>query len=219
MVQVGKPTTKIKPRDDAAIAQVVYLLRRAAIVADEKGRLPIHFAAAYGTSTLALEALVEIFPRSANIKENLGRTPLHYVMANAHNDASPRVLKFFLNYVVESPAGNADDEGNIPLHLMSLRVESIRKDSIQDKQSQENISKCLRIYLDAKPHASPDFLTSLQSLPEWLRRDGVTNSYVQSILNQKISNRFPTAILLLDGYLYILIIVCFSYASWQLTIS
>ena len=203
----------LKRLGDEDIGKVVNLLHRAIMVGDEKGRLPIHFAAAYGTSEAALEALLASCPRSLYAKENTGRTPLHYAMANAHNDTSPQVLRFLLKHLENDSVDEVDDEGNLPLHLMALRVEGMDGDTVFEKKSQENVKACLKIYLDSKPTLSADFLTALQSLPGWLRDDAVTHSHVQKILNQRIAGRFPTFILLLDGYLYILIIACFSYAT------
>jgi hypothetical protein len=97
--------------------------------------------------------------------------------------------------------------------VMALRVEGMHSDTIQEKKAKENVKSCLRLYLGAKPKLSADFLTALQSLAGWLRDDAVTHSHVQSILNRRIAARFPTAILLLDGYMYIIIIGCFSFAS------
>ena len=199
--------------EDRDASRVVNLLRRASMVGDEKGRLPIHFAAAYGTSKEALEALIQSCPQSLHVKENTGRTPLHLVLANAHNNTSPQVLQCLLKHVKDGSINEVDDEGNLPLHLMSMRVEGMNGDTVHEKKSQENIRLCLKLYLDAKPTLSADFLTALQSLPGWLRDNAVTHSHVQNILNQRIAGRFPTFILLLDGYLYVLIIACFSHAT------
>jgi len=200
-------------RSDKTVADIVSLLRNATKVPDEKGRLPLHFAAAYGASAPALEALLDLFPRSIETKENMGRTPLHYVMANAHNDASPNILKFFTENHEESLVDDIDDEGNLPIHLMSTRVETMKEDADKDRHARENVIACLSRYLDAEPKTSADFLTALQSLPAWLRDEAVTHPHIQQALAQKISRQFPTSILFLDCYLYILNIWCFSFAS------
>ncbi len=202
-----------QPSEYQDIDRVVDLLHRAIMIGDEKGRLPIHFAAAYGTSEEALEALIQSHPRSIQAKENTGRTPLHYAMANAHNDTSPQVLKFILKNLDHDSLDDIDDEGNLPLHLMSLRVEGMGGHTEFEKKSRENVKICLKIYLDSKPTLSADFLTALQTLPSWLRDYAVTHPHVQKILNKRMAGRFPTFILLLDGYLYVLIIACFSYAT------
>ena len=199
---------------DADIYRVVDLLKAAIMIGDEKGRLPIHFAAAYGASEAALEALSSFCPRSLYAKENTGRSPLHYAMANAHNDTSPKVLRFLLkNLDNDSSVDEVDNEGNLPLHLMSLRVEGMGNDTVQDNESKENVKACLRIYLDSKPILTADCLTALQSLPQWLRDTAVTHSHVQKILNRRIAGTFPTFILLSDVYLYIMIIICFTNAT------
>jgi len=199
--------------DDEDLARVVYSLEKATMVGDEKGRLPLHFAAAYGTSRAGLEALIDVCPRSLSVKEDSGRTALHYAMANAHNDTSPCVLGCLLDHMDRASIDDVDDDGNLPLHLLSLRAEGMHSETAGEKKVQENVIACLNMYLDAGPKLSADILTALQSLPGWLRDNAVTHPHVQKILNNRITDRFPTAILLLDGYLYLLLVVCFSYAS------
>mmetsp|Transcript_25844 Transcript_25844/g.38708 ORF Transcript_25844/g.38708 Transcript_25844/m.38708 type:complete len:849 (+) Transcript_25844:34-2580(+) len=197
------------------VVEMVLLLKTAVKIPDEKKRLPIHFAAAYGSPVTAVEALVEYFPESVNAKEESGRTPLHYVMSNAHNKSSPSILEFLLSKMEEEDINAGDNNGNLPLQLLCIRAKSIDFNGAvgEENNAQRNATKCLKLYLSAKPKSSADFLTTLQSLPEWLRDDAVTHSHVKDILNRKISNRFPTSILMLDGYFYILIISCFSHAS------
>jgi hypothetical protein len=209
-------TDAVEPQDqldDEDLARVVYSLEKATMVGDEKGRLPLHFAAAYGTSRAALEALIDACPRSLSVKEDTGRTALHYAMANAHNDTSPCVLKCLLDNMDKVSIDDVDDDGNLPLHLLSLRAEGMHGETAGEKKVQENVIACLNMYLDASPKLSADILTALQSLPGWLRDNAVTHPHVQKILNNRITDRFPTSILLLDGYLYTLIVVCFSLAS------
>ena len=195
------------------VGRIVSLLKRATMIGDEKGRLPLHFAAAYGTSQAALEALIDACPRSLCAKENTGRTALHYTMANAHNDTSPCVLGCLLKHMHNTSIDDEDEDGNLPLHLMSLRAEGVNAELKGGKKAQENVIACLKLYLDAGPKLSADILTALQTLPGWLRDNAVTHPHVQKILNKRIAERFPTFALLLDGYFYILIIVCFSFAS------
>ena len=57
------------------------------------------------------------------------------------------------------------------------------------------------------------FLTALQDLPDWLQDVAVVTPHVRNILNKKIVQRFPTVILMLDGYMLILTIVCFELTS------
>ncbi len=209
---------RITPSDDDGIdykTEVVMLLKGAVDMVDERHRLPLHFAAAYGCTISALEALVDCYPDSIYSKEESGCTPLHYVMANAHNETSPSILKFLLNEMDELGINALDDNGNSPLQLLCIRATSIdaRSSVTDDKYTRQHITECLKVYLSAKPKSSADFLTTIQSFPQWLRDEAVIHPHVKEILNGKISNIFPTSALILDGYFYFLIIICFSVAT------
>lgn len=197
------------------LRDVVHLLRRAVTIGDEKGRLPIHFAAAYGSHSLVFENLVEECPHSVYTKEGDGRTALHYVMANSHNDSSASVLNVLLRHMKGKNIDEIDDEGNQPLHLMISQAEQMRADTIKGKKGRQNTIDCLKIYLNSRPSSSADFLTAIQACPQWLRKVAVTHTHVQKILNKRTAACFPTAILLLDGYMYTVLIGCFSYAAYE----
>ena len=194
--------------------EMVLLLTGAVRIPDEKLRLPLHFAAAYGCSNSALAILVDSYPDSLYCKEESGCTPLHYAMANAHNKTSPSCVAFLLKEMDQNGINTSDDNGNSPLQLLCIRATSSENASLNDeKKARANIAECLKLYLNAKPASSADFLTTLQSFPQWLRDGAVIHPHVKEILNRKISNRFPTAMLILDLYFYIVIIVCFSIAT------
>lgn len=183
----------------------------AAQLHDENGMLPLHYACAYGTSTAVLEVLVDAYPESIVARENKGRTHVHLAMVNAHRSASPGVLKFLLSIRGGDVICNMTDrEGQLPVQLLANITSRLGPDQ---KDGRTNASACLEIYLNAKPRATVDFLTALQALPEWLRDTAVVNPHVQHILNTKIVKRFPTSILMLDGYMLILLIVCFEITS------
>ena len=128
-------------------------------------------------------------------------------MSNAHNKSSPSTLGFLLNEMDEASITTSDDNGKSPLQLICIRPASADEECFRS-----GIINCLKLYLNTKPTSSANFLTTLQSFPPWLRDEAVLHPYVKSILNRKISNRFPTSILLLDGYFYIAIVICFSRA-------
>ncbi|MEM7589729.1 MAG: hypothetical protein AAF320_06215 [Myxococcota bacterium] len=69
-----------------------------------------------------------------------------------------------------------------------------------------NVQKCLEYLLNAEPTPTADFFTALQSLPDWLKDGAVVMPVVQHLLNEKISQRFPTFILMLDFYVLVVII-------------
>eukprot|EP00567_Pseudictyota_dubia_P007643 CAMPEP_0197445272 /NCGR_PEP_ID=MMETSP1175-20131217/10532_1 /TAXON_ID=1003142 /ORGANISM="Triceratium dubium, Strain CCMP147" /LENGTH=984 /DNA_ID=CAMNT_0042976205 /DNA_START=119 /DNA_END=3073 /DNA_ORIENTATION=+ len=195
-----------------SMADVVKLLSDsgAANLPDENGMLPMHYACAYGTSTAVLRVLERAYPKSIAEREKNGRTPLHLTMVNAHRRASPSVLGFLIQNGAKLGIVNVpDNEGKLPL---SILAQACKQRPFSDNE-RANATKCLNLYLDAGPKASADFLNAMQLLPEWLRDDAVINSHVQSVLNAKIVQRWPTAILLLDGYSLLILIVCFTFTS------
>jgi ankyrin repeat protein len=182
----------------------------AAEIPDHGGMLPIHYACAYGTSPAVLKVLTDTSPGSVNAKERKGRTPLHMAMVNAPRDASPGVIAFLLAHALPDSVNDRDQEGNLPLHLLNIGLKSM---DASDPDNVSNVSECLKLYLAAKPYSSPDFLAALQHLPGWLQDVAVVSPHVRFILNKKIIQRFPTSILMLDGIMYIALIVCFERAT------
>ncbi len=81
-----------------------------------------------------------------------------------------------------------------------------------DVFSRNAVEECLKRFLEAKPNPTAEFFTALQSLPEALREKAVLMRVVQELLNKKIGQRFPTALLLLDLYLQVLVMVCYTLA-------
>jgi ankyrin repeat protein len=182
----------------------------AAELTDRGGMLPMHYACAYGTSSVVLKVLADAYPDSLTAREQKGRTPMHLAMVNAHRDASPGVIRFLLEGEGSQTVNRRDHDGFLPLHLLAKGLENYRADGSMQRN---NVSECLEMYLSAGPNPDPDFLTALQDLPDWLQDTAVINPHVRNILNQKIIQRFPTSILMLDGYFLIFIIVAFERAS------
>jgi ankyrin repeat protein len=182
----------------------------AAELPDRGGMLPMHYACAYGANPIVLKVLNHAYPESMSSKENKGRTPMHLTMVNAHRDASPGVLTFLLDNEGAKAVNTRDHEGNLPVHLLNLGLKGL---NLEEPEKLQNCAECLKLYLNAEPVASPDFLAALQDLPEWLQEVAVVSPHVRSILNKKIINRFPTSILMLDGYMLLNIIICFEIAT------
>jgi len=182
----------------------------AAQLPDRNGMLPMHYACAYGTHPAVLKVMVNAFPDSLTAKEKHGRTPMHLAMVNAHRDASPDTIRFLLTFPSSRATINTrDQDGYLPLHLMTLGLKGYsRAESDQDKRF--NVSESLSLYLGAEPTPVADFLTAIQDLPDWLQDTAVVSSHVRNVVNEKIVKRFPTSILLMDGYMLIVVIICFA---------
>jgi Ankyrin repeats (3 copies) len=182
----------------------------AANVKDHGGMLPIHYACAYGTHPAVLKVLADANPGSIHAREKKGRTPMHLAMVNAPRNASPGVVAFLLEYGGPDVVNIRDQEGNLPLHMLNLGLKTV---DTSEPENINNVSECLKLYLAAEPFASPDFLAALQDLPGWLQDVAVVSPHVRNILNKKITQRFPTSILMLDGIMYIALICCFEIAT------
>ena len=144
-----------------------------------------------------------------------GCTPLHFAMGNSAKESSPAIINFLLSKN-SSVINQTDNLGHLPLSLLANQAKKIGPD-VKSLPQRTYTMKCLNCYLAAltTKESSADFLTAMQSLPEWLLDNAVISEKVQSILNYKISQRFPTAILLLDLYMYIILIVCFRLAVYE----
>eukprot|EP00985_Skeletonema_marinoi_P022421 scaffold14308_cov138-Skeletonema_marinoi.AAC.5 len=178
---------------------------------DENNMLPLHYACAYGASVEVLRVIIDAWDESLSKVDNKGRTPLHFAMGNAHRDNSPEVVKLLLDL---HPAGVnvMDVEKNLPLNLLSSKAESVEQNQIKTRDC---VKKCLNLYLKAKPSTCIEFLTAIQKMPEWVRDIAVIHPTVQTMLNVKISSRFPTMILLLDFYFLAMVIGCFSFTAQE----
>ena len=176
---------------------------------DENQMLPIHYACAYGATEQSLRVLIHAWEDSMQKTDSKGRTPLHFAMGNADRENSPFVVKVLLD-LYPAAMDQIDAEKNLPLHLLSTKAESVTVDKFQTR---ETIRKCLDFYLKAKPKTSSELLTGIQKMPEWLRDVCVIHPTVQTMLNTKISSRFPTMILMLDFYFLAAVIGTFAITS------
>lgn len=177
----------------------------AAELVDEGGMLPMHYASAYGTTQEVLKVLLENYPESITKRENKGRNPLHLAMVNAHRKSSPKVVGFLLENNASEIINAYDDDNHLPIHLLAM-ASKFPPEKVAERK---NAADCLKLYLNARPKASADFLTAVQTLPEWLRDIAVVSDHIQNILNHKIVMRFPTMILLLDFFFLLVLIALF----------
>mmetsp|Transcript_19907 Transcript_19907/g.29820 ORF Transcript_19907/g.29820 Transcript_19907/m.29820 type:complete len:626 (-) Transcript_19907:125-2002(-) len=191
---------------------------------DVKGMLPIHYSCAYGTSNELLEILIDAYPGSLQYQDHNGFTPLHYAMGNCERDESPGTIELLLsklsNYADISIASERQpqmymqQQQQIPeqKHPLLVFADRTRKFKDVSKRECENAKQCLETYLRKKPVASMNFFTALQSLPPWLEDIAVVEPYVQGLLNENISKRFPTAIMMLDFYAIVATLATFMIA-------
>lgn len=138
--------------------------------------------------------------------DRLGRTPLHFALSNAGRKAAPAAVRLLLS--LHKEIVNATGGGPLPLRVLAEYASTVRKDYSQ----RESVLRCLEHLLSFNPEPTADFFTALQALPDWLRESAVVMPNVQILLNVKISQRFPTGVLLSDLAFQILVIVCYGIA-------
>ena len=180
----------------------------AALFADENGMLPLHYACAYGVEEDVLQVLTDNHIQTIIATDKRGRTPIHFVMGNGDRSFSPGLVNLLIS-IHAAVVDSIDLEGQLPIHLLGARAHAIKR---SEKEKCANCERCLGLYLNAQPKATADLLTALQSLPDWLRDVAVINPQVQKVLNEKISQRFPTAVTLLDFVFYVLVVAFFQLA-------
>ena len=171
----------------------------------EEGILPLHLACAYGRSEETLIVLTDAYPDAAVTNDNRLRTPLHFVLSNAGRRNAPAAVRMLLSRNPELV--NAIGDGNLPLFVLAQFASSgVNK---KDSEQIEAVQGCLKHLLSSSPEATPEFFTALQKLPNFLQEKAVVMKEVQELLNYKISQRFPTLILLLDFVMQILVLVAY----------
>jgi hypothetical protein len=196
--------------DKPASPDVVFLLSStgAARMPDEIGMLPLHYACAFGASEEVLYVLTEAFPEAMEAKDERERTPLHFALSNAGRKTVPSAVRLLLS--LNPRIVNSINKGPLPLRVLAEYAGTIKTDQADHEEKRDSVRRCLEHLLNAKPDPTADFLTSLQSLPEWLQEKAVVMPVVQHLLNEKISQRFPTAVLMLDFYILTISIVFYS---------
>lgn len=136
---------------------------------------------------------------------------MHLAMVNAHRDTIPNVLRFLLdNSQSRETINSRDQDGLLPLHLLALGLRGYRT---EDPVKRANVSESLIMYLDAEPQAGNDFLSAIQDLPDWLQDRAVVSTHVRNVLNEKIVRPLPAALLMMDGYMLAMIIICFGVST------
>jgi hypothetical protein len=151
--------------------------------------------------------LTDAYPDAITTMDRRGRTPLHFALSNAGRKASPAAVRLLLSLnktIVNSVGG-----GPLPLRVLAEFAATVKSDEDQKRKSCE---ACLKHLLGAQPNPTADFFMALQSLPDFLEERAVVMKVVQELLNDKIAQRFPTMILVLDFYFQIMVVVAYSLA-------
>jgi hypothetical protein len=204
-------------------------------------RQPLHYACLYGATEDFLRILTEAHPGGVASRDRFGRVPLHYSLSNAGKPNAPAAVRLLLASepnLVNTPGIARVFSGSDAVRKYAVSAKEHKYRGFYDESrggfsarkrlsdgvfgrpggattevfSSEAVEECLKRFLEAKPNPTADFFTALQSLPESLREKAVLMRVVQELLNKKIGQRFPTALLLLDLYLQMIVAVCYTLA-------
>ena len=141
-------------------------------------------------------ALTDAHMEAIRTRDSRKRTPLHFALSNAGRKTVPAAVRLLLS--LDRSIVNSIDNGPLPLRVLAQYSQMLKSETEDREEKRESVMRCLEHLLNAEPEPTADFFTALQSLPEWLSERAVVMNVVQNLLNEKISQRFPTAVLLLD---------------------
>jgi hypothetical protein len=165
----------------------------------------LHYATAYGTSEEALYVLADAYHDALTTMDCRGRTPLHFALSNAGRKSAPAAVRLLLN--LNKDIVNSAHGGPLPLRVLAEFATTVQKDA---EDQRESAQRCLEYLLAAEPKPTAGFFAALQSLPAFLQERAVVLPGVQLLFNDKIAQRFPTLILMLDFYVQVMVIVVYS---------
>lgn len=179
----------------------------AAKMADKKGMICLHFACAYGASPEILESLIAANPKALSEKDQKGLTPLHFAIGNLKSKNCPKAVELILKYYPRIVNMDFEHKQH-PIFFLASNAKKLK----DVEEHRQNAIQCLQAYLDRNPAPNTTFFAAMQSLPKWLLDKAAVHHNVQTHLNNRISLRFPTAIMMLDFYALLCVIASFTYA-------
>lgn len=175
----------------------------AASYPDDNGMLPLHYACAYGADPEIIQTLVEEFPDALITTDERGRTPLIFCLANCDREYAAFSVRYMLDK--NKNLVNKYQGDQVPLHALSDHAHHVK-----DPEGMSNCAKCLELYMNTEPIPTADLISAIQQLPDFLLEEAVHLKVVQVLLNQKTSQPFPTAVLMMDFYILIVMVVSYS---------
>ena len=150
--------------------------------------------------------LTSAYDQGIMTRDYQGRTPLTFALSNAGRKASPVAVRLLLN----SNKDMVNSTGGGPSPVKTLA--QFAQNRAFETAERESVLKCLEHLLSFNPDPTADFFTALQSLPEWLKERAVVMKNVQTLLNMKIAQRFPTGILLSDFFVQIMVLIFYAWS-------
>jgi len=105
---------------------------------DEKGWLPLHYAARYSNSVAMIQELLEDYPAGSSVKTLSGETPLQLVCSNSCSEA-PSILRMLVAIDAKSVKIPKND-GRLPFH------EVVTSNKLKTEQQIEMFSILLSVH-------------------------------------------------------------------------
>jgi ankyrin repeat protein len=196
--------SNLKAKDQLSPVVVASLVNTgAATYPDDTGMLPLHYACAYGSNDDVIKTLIQAHPDAMVSMDDQGRTPLVFCLVNCGQDYAAAAVRYMLEKNKEIVDRYEGD--NVPLYTLADHAHQIK-----DADGMTNSAKCLECYLNTEPLPTAGLISAIQQLPIWLLEQALDLPVVHALLNQKTSQPFPTAVLMVDFYVLTLMIISFS---------
>jgi hypothetical protein len=171
---------------------------------------PLHYACAYGASENTIEILISAYPSALSKIDLNGFLPLHYAIGNCDREDCAVIVKKMLDY--DPGVINIDFEHKShPLHVLGNRANRFRGTNLA--RIQANAIKSMNFFLDLGPMPKTNFFAALHTMPKWLLDKAVVHPKVQELLNDEISRRFPTAVMMIDFYAISTVVISFAFLA------
>jgi ankyrin repeat protein len=135
--------------------------------------------------------LTEAYPQAITSKDKRQRTPLHFALSNAGRRTVPSAVRLLLS--LNPQIVNSIDNGPLPLRVLAEYSHTIKNEDEKKEDKQESVFRCLEHIFNAEPDPTANFLTALQSLPDWLQERAVVMPVVQILLNDRSAFRPPSS--------------------------
>mmetsp|Transcript_12365 Transcript_12365/g.16535 ORF Transcript_12365/g.16535 Transcript_12365/m.16535 type:complete len:364 (+) Transcript_12365:2-1093(+) len=182
---------------------------------DRNGRTPLHFALANcqrQVSPNIVKVLISQNPDVVNITAgDSNDLPLHLFAACVNNLNEEEISEH--KNAMECLQLYLDAKPHPTAYLYDALF-SIKPNRKQ-KFDREFFKKCFHLYLSEKPEVSEEFFDAIKPLPQWLQSEAFIcpSPSMVKYLNSKLSEPNPTAMVMLDFFFLVLLIIFFQLSA------
>lgn len=165
-----------------------------------------------GASLNTLKILISAHPKSLHVTDMNGFLPLHYAMGNCEREDCAAAVALLLER--DNGVKNIDFEHKQhPLYVLGNRANKFLKRKTKSGAGQANALNSMNLFLDLGPMPTTNFFAALHTMPTWLLEKAVVHPKVQELLNDRISKRFPTTVMMVDFYALFTVLISFAFLS------